>query len=308
MNEFTFIRDHLAAIAGEGAEQLSDDCAWLPLGEGWLALSTDTSIEGVHFPKGMRGASATERAVRVALSDIAAKAATPVGVMVNLSLPNEIDPKWMTALAKGLSDASAAFDVPLLGGDTTRYDGPLVISVTVLGRVQKKILRSGAGVGQHVFLTGPIGDAALGLRYVQGASTLSNPTGEELYVWEEAYLRPEPAFAYRDMLEMHALASIDISDGLIADAGHVAKASAVQIVIEADAIPLSNGSRRYVGSNLQRLVELATAGDDYCVLFTSTVGEIEGCVRIGHVTTGEGVTLLTENGAVIDVPNPGYEH
>ena len=307
MREFDFIQTCLAPIAGDGAEALADDCAWLGSDGNWLAISTDTSVEGVHFPKGMRGASATERAARTALSDLAAKAADPIGMFVNLTLPHDLDPRCLQGLALGLAEVRDLFGATLLGGDTTRSDGPLTISVTVLGRAERKLLRSGARPGQGVYLSGPIGDSALGLRYLRGEPAYQNPSGADLAYWEEAYLRPEPEFRLRDTLRACATSSIDISDGLLADARHIAQASGVRLELVAWDVPLSPQSRRYVGDDEGHLVDLLTAGDDYRIVFTSA-HDIADATRIGTVSEGEGLALLGKDGHPIPVIREGWEH
>lgn len=308
MDEFDFIRTHLASIAGQGAEDLRDDCAWLG-GEGnWLVLSTDTSVEGVHFPKGHRGASASERAVRIALSDIAAKAADPVGMLVNLSLPHDMSAQWLGGLALGLKESVEVFGCPLLGGDTVRYDGPLAIAVTILGRTPRKIVRSGAREGEYLYVDGAIGDAYLGLRYMRGNPAYADPSGLDLHIWEEAYLRPSPGFEARDMLRACATASIDVSDGMLADAEHIAAASAVGLRIEAWEVPLSRQSERYVSKDMAKLVELLSAGDDYRVLFTSAEPALSGATRIGVVVEGVGVTLCDVEGRSVPFQRGGWEH
>ena len=309
MNEFAFIRDHLAGFAGAGAEGLRDDCAYIADGNGWIVISTDTSIEGVHFPATVKGAATTERAVRTALSDLAAKAAAPIGMLVNLTLPRDMEDMWVAALAIGIRAGAESCRCPLLGGDTTRHDGPLVISVTALGRAPRKMLRSNARVGDGVWLSGPVGDAALGLKYLQGHPPMPTLTGDDLYLWEEAFLRPVPRFDCAALLNQHARATIDISDGLLADADHVARASEVGVVVEAHSVPLSDTSRRYADGTQQRLIELLTAGDDYQVLMT-TDADLPGTAftRIGDVVAGEGVTLLDADGTAIPVKNLGYTH
>jgi thiamine-monophosphate kinase len=315
VDEFTFIRDHLAKLSGDGAHGLTDDCAYIEMGQGrTLVISTDTSVEGVHFPKKMRGASASERAMRVALSDLAAKGAKPTGYFVNLTLPRDLDDLHVRALAQGLSDAKDAFGGALLGGDTTRHDGPLIITVTALGEIGfAPPLRGNTKVGEQIWLSGPIGDAALGLRYVQGHPPLDNPSGQDLYLWENAYLRPEPRFDVQAAIEHCATAAIDISDGLIADAGHIARASAVKLQLLAGKVPLSGTSERYIGGDQARLIELLTAGDDYQVLICAKPEAQKWLYDspfeyIGKVAEGEGVELLDVQGEPIPIARAGYKH
>ena len=301
MDEFAFIRDHLAPWSGAGAEGLADDVA--RFGDGFV-VSTDTCVEGVHFPRLVRGAAASERAVRVAASDLAAKGAEPVGMLCNLSLPRDMEDKWVVALAQGLRDGSEALGLPLLGGDTVRHDGKLSVTVTVIGREARSLKRSGAVPGQGVYLSGPVGDAYLGLHYFQGRPPMPDPTGDDLYLWEEAFLRPRPRFDLREVLQ-GASASIDVSDGLVADAGHVARASGVGLDIELERVPFSDTCRRWMGGSVERAVELITAGDDYEVLWTADGAD---AVRIGTVCEGEGVRVLDADGAEVPIAEAGWNH
>ena len=301
MDEFAFIRDHLAPWSGAGAEGLADDVARLP---GGLVVSTDTCVEGIHFPRLVRGAAASERAVRVAASDLAAKGAEPVGMLCNLSLPRSMESKWVVALAQGLRDGSEALRLPLLGGDTVRHDGVLSLTVTVIGREARPLKRSGAMPGQGVYLSGPVGDAYLGLRYFQGSPPMPDPTGDDLYLWEEAFLRPRPRFDLRETLQ-GASASLDVSDGLVADAGHIAWASGVGLDIELHRVPFSDTCRRWMGGSTDRAVRLITAGDDYEVLWTADSSK---AVRIGTVREGRGVRVLDGEGAEVPIAKAGWSH
>ena len=304
MNEFSFIREYLASVAGDGSEQLKDDCAWVKLAKDWLVVSTDTSIEGVHFPKTVKGAALTERAVRIAASDIACKGADPIGMLVAMTLPHNLDPRLPRGYVLGLDEVSNALCMPLLGGDTTRHDGPLSLTVTVLGATSRKLLRSGAKDGDGLFLSGPIGDAALGLRYMSGKP--ADGDGQAFAVWEEAFLRPDIDFALGKRIASVATATIDVSDGLLADAEHIADASNVRLVVEAESVPFSKSTAPYAASSREALLELVTAGDDYRILFTAPPDCALGH-RIGHVEAGQGVRLCS-GGEDITPDRLGYEH
>ena len=304
MDEREFIDTLLRPLGGQGSENFDDDCAWVQVGDRWLVVSTDTSIERVHFPSTVKGAAATERAVRIALSDIYAKAASPIGYLAALSVPRSCPDIMLAAYAAGLQEASDSLGVPLIGGDTTRHDGALTITVTAIGWAGRRLLRNGASVGDGIWITGPVGMSALGLKYLQGDVSLPKPSGEELVSWEDAFLRPDIGLVAD--LEL-ATASIDVSDGLLADVNQIAKSSGVGCDLRAPDIPFGS-AERYVRS-VQGLQELVTAGDDYVVAFTAPPdSQPKESKRIGVVTKGTGVRLLDRNGADITPIRLGYSH
>ena len=282
MNETDLI-DRLRPLAGPGGLDLRDDAALLTVAPGQqLVMSTDTMVEGVHFPRGRIGGGFSERLLRTALSDLAAKAARPVGYTLNVTWPRDRDARWLDGFVRGLSDAQSAFDCPLLGGDTTSSDGPLVASANVFGVVPEgcMVLRSGACAGDLLIHSGVLGRAEQGLRIVQGDTVDLSP--EEFRLCEEAYLRPEPRFSLRRLLRDHATAAADISDGLLSEAGHIARASGVRIDVDA------------------RAARGASFGDDYEILFTApeagwaemqTMAHAVGIplAVCGRVSAGEGV-------------------
>jgi thiamine-monophosphate kinase len=296
LNERDFIA-LLRPLAGPAALNLDDDAAILtpPPGQD-LIVSKDTMVEGVHFPKGRIGGGFSERLLRTALSDLAAKGARPIGYMLSVAWPTGRDPKWMSGFVRGLHDAQESFDCPLIGGDTTSTDGPLVASATVFGLVPngEMVRRSGAKPGDDVWFTGTLGLAEIGLAIVSGQAVDLSPS--ERLAAEEAYLRPEPRFAFRKILRRYATAAADISDGLLSEAGHIATASDVQIDLIAEA------------------TKNAGFGDDYELLFTASASNREGVVEganaiglpltlCGHVLEGVGVTV---EGNV--VKPDGYRH
>lgn len=284
MDERDFI-DLLRPLAGRSpllqTYDFQDDAALLkpPAGQD-VVISSDTMVEGVHFPTGRIGGGFSERLLRTALSDLAAKAARPVGYVLNVSWPRERDPKWVSGFISGLRDTQNAFECPLIGGDTTATTGPLCASVTVLGLVPsgQMVKRDGAQIGDDVWYTGTLGRAEQGLRIIQGESVDLSP--DEFHACETAYLRPEPRFLLRKVLRDYATAAADISDGLWVDAGHIARASGVAL----DLAPVPN----------------AEFGDDYEILFTSDPSNraaVEAgasainlsVTRCGIVIEGEGV-------------------
>lgn len=298
MNERDFI-DLLRPLAARGAVcdafNFNDDAATITPPDGQdLVISSDTMVEGVHFPTGRIGGGFSERLLRTALSDLAAKGARPIAYTLNLSWPKARDPKWPRAFVQGLSDTQASFDLALLGGDMTSTTGPLVASAVVYGFVPHGMMisRSGAQAGDDIWYTGVLGRAAHGLKIVLGETVDLSP--DEFMACEEAYLRPEPRFLFRKTLRAHATACADISDGLLSEAGHIAAASRICM-------------------HLDR-IDGADFGDDYELLLTANPNA-RGAIlagadaiglkltRCGHVEAGEGVRVNGNR-----VRPEGYRH
>ncbi|MEY4706433.1 MAG: thiamine-monophosphate kinase, partial [Pseudomonadota bacterium] len=291
---------------GEGAFGLKDDAAIVPQRSGHdLVVTTDTIIEGVDFFGFDPSSSIARKALRVNFSDLAAKGAVPAHYLLNLSLPHTITPDWLAGFTQGLAADQAEYGVTLLGGDTGATDGPLSIAVTAFGFVPigKMVQRSGARVGDHVYVTGSIGEAGGGLAiFRREVHSLSDADRDSLIA---RYRVPEPPVAFASALRDIAYASIDVSDGLIADLGHVAFASGVRIVVEGERVPLSAPLKAFWGVNvMQRAV---TAGDDYQIAFTAPPGLGGDFTHIGLVEAGAGV-ILTLKGQEIALPKAGYRH
>lgn len=280
---------------------VGDDCAILRLQPGErLATSVDTLVEGVHFPQDMFPEDLAFRAVSVAASDLAAMGARPLGMTVALTLP-QVDELWLNAFSQGLGQAVSEYDLPLVGGDTTR--GPLAISVQVLGGVPPNdaLLRGGAQVGDAVYVSGTLGDSAAALAFMNGEWRPKPLHAEALL---ERYNRPRARIPLGMSLLGRATAAIDISDGLLADAGHMASASGVSIHIDTNRLPLSAAILSH--ESAENVLNWALAGgDDYELCFCLAPEEDvpETCTRIGEVRQGEGV----HTGLSIDIP-PGYQH
>lgn len=326
MSEFDFIRDHLAPLAGpEGLRLLDDAAVFSPPAGHDLVLTKDTMVEGVHFPKGAWGADTAERLIRTNLSDLAAKGAAPLGYLLSLAFPRDMNPAYRAAFAKGLESAQATFPPLMLwGGDTVVTDGPMVVSATLVGTVPSGALvtRSGASVGDDIWISGHIGDSAMGLKHVLSQRIEPPPTGADIWLWEEAYLRPEPRLSLRDILREHASACADLSDGLLADAAHIGRASGVSLSITFGHVPLSNATQRWVFGQedvVAAKAALLSAGDDYELVFTapkSARSDIQRAstttlplTRIGRVDTGEvGAVLRGKDGEAMDVDAAGYKH
>lgn len=302
LSEFSLIYRYFSALGHGEAVDLSvgDDCAIVRLGPGErLATSVDTMVAGVHFPADSFPEDIGFRAVSAAASDLAAMGARPLGMTVALTL-TEAEDFWLNAFSQGVAAAVAAYQLPLVGGDTTR--GPLTISVQVLGALplEQALLRGGARPGDQVFVSGTLGDAAAGLAFLHGEWQPASEHGEYLL---ERFNRPQARLGLGLELLGRASAAIDISDGLLADAGHVAAASGVKIIIDPATLPLSEALRSHADGD--RVLRWAlTGGEDYELCFTLPPGveAPEGCTAIGRVEEGAGVDC----GLAID--NTGYEH
>lgn len=302
-SEFSLIYRYFSGLGRGSAVDLSvgDDCAILRLEEGErLATSVDTMVAGVHFPKDTFPEDIGFRAVSVAASDLAATGARPLGMTLALTLP-EADELWLHAFSQGLAAAVSAYRLPLVGGDTTR--GPLTITVQVMGALPtgQALLRDGARVGDEVYVSGTLGDAAGALAFIQG-EWLPAPEYAEFLL--QRFNRPRARIELGLELLGHATAAIDISDGLLADAGHVAAASGVRITIDPERLPLSPAVCSH--DSRQTILQWALCGgDDYELCFCLPAGSPApaGSTRIGRVEAGEGVDC----GMEIDIP-AGYQH
>jgi len=252
---------------------LIDDCAALlvPAGSD-LVLKTDAIVGGVHFFAEDPADKVAHKALRVNLSDLAAKGAKPEGCLLALALPKEIDRDWLKAFARGLGKDAEAFGCPLLGGDTVRTPGPVTITITAFGTLPRGTMvpRSGAKVDDRVMVTGTIGDAALGLLLRQDAAAaerwhLSRREGSHLL---ERYLVPQPRNAVAEALRQHASAAMDVSDGLVGDLTKLCAASGVSAEIGATQVPLCDAACRAVAAEPAMLERALTGGDDYEIVCT----------------------------------------
>ncbi|HEY2178734.1 MAG TPA: thiamine-phosphate kinase [Caulobacteraceae bacterium] len=266
LDEFGWIASLRSLTGGDNrALDLADDAAVLPARPGFdLVISKDAMVEGVHFPVGERADVIARRLLRTSLSDLAAKAAEPFGYFLLTAWPPDRGEGDRAAFRAGLEADGREFGLVLLGGDTVATPGPLVVSATVLGWTAegRAVPRRGARAGDALIICGPIGDGWLGLQAAQGK--LADP-GEILAA---RYRLPTPLLALRDALVKYANAAADVSDGLIADAGHVAKASGLGFSLELADMPLSPEVRAWCDSQdrSRALTALAAGGDDYALV------------------------------------------
>jgi thiamine-monophosphate kinase len=305
MDEFDIIAHFFAPLAGEGAFGLKDDVARLPQRPGHdLIATTDTITQGIDFFAADPADTVAQKALRVNLSDLAAKGALPAGYLLNLSLPRDVAQDWLEAFASGLAHDQKDFGLSLLGGDTGATDGPLSIAVTAFGHVPegRMVTRSGARAGDAVYVTGTIGDSGGGLAVLKGEAKAGQ---DDLSYLTSRYRVPQPPVKFALQLRDMAHASIDISDGLMADLCHVALASGVRITMEGGLVPLSAPLKALWGNDA--LLRAVAAGDDYQIAFTGSPELTGPFTRIGKVVPGEGVALVID-GHEISIPKLGYRH
>lgn len=310
MDEFDLIRRYFAPLAtSPGADQLRDDVAEIAPG---LIATKDAIVEGIHFLPDDPVESVAQKLVRVNVSDIIAKGGRPDAGLLALIWPKGRPHEQLEGFARGLGKDLARWGAHLAGGDTTSTDGPLTLTLTLTGKVGPRgpVRRSGAQLGDDVWVTGTIGDGWLGLQAATGA--LGKLTAEAHNLLVSRYRVPEPPrLPFADIVAAHATASIDVSDGLAADAGHVAQASGVQLIIYAASVPLSAVCQSYLDNGRVTLAALLTGGDDYQTLFTaapSARASITSATRIGEVATGQGVAVLDASGAPIPLERTGFRH
>ncbi len=318
LGEFELIRALFAPLANaKGALGLTDDAAVVSLPHGTdLVATTDAVVEGVHFLSSDPPRTVAQKALRVNLSDLAAKGARPAFYLLALALPARLDLRWLEAFVRGLEVDQKRFGISLLGGDTTRTPGPLTIAITALGTVPagRMLRRRGARPGDLVFVSGTIGDAGEGLSCARRGAR-----GSDARALIARYRTPMPRTALGARLLKHASAAIDVSDGLLADLGHIADVSGVRIEVDAARIPLSPALRRMRKPSAPAIVRAATSGDDYEIAFTCRPGKgarVIAAARaagvrvtlIGRVGRGSGVDLLGRDGQPLPVVRTGFAH
>ena len=314
-DEFTIIAEILAPLGRDDSRSMAfvDDAAVLPQRQRRdTVVTTDTMVCGVHFLADEPPGTLARRLLRVNLSDLAAMGAAPDAYFLNLALPEDVDGSWLHGFADGLRSDQERFGVVLLGGDLTRTPGSLTMSVTATGHVPSgtAVTRSGAAAGDVVMVSGTIGDAVLGLEALRRGRT-------EL---AERFQLPEPRVALGRNLRGIASAMADVSDGLIADLGHICAASRVAATVSAASVPLSAHARERLGSGEADLAALLTGGDDYELVFCVPPDREEAAAaaarhagvairRIGVVhRNGEGVSIEGADGTPFVVERTGYRH
>jgi thiamine-monophosphate kinase len=315
MTEFDLIKRYFTHATPNAELGVGDDAALLEVGAGMeLAVSTDMLVEGTHFFAGADPFKLGHKALAVNLSDMAAMGAAPRWALLALSLPRA-DDAWLQGFSEGFFALAQRYGVGLVGGDTTR--GPLSLNVTILGEVPrgKALRRSGARPGDDIWVSGQLGDAALAVAHLKGGAKLSEPGSSACL---QRLHQPEPRVALGLALLGVASSAIDISDGLLADLGHILECSKAGAAIQFDQLPLSPAVREVVGQPLGRHCALA-GGDDYELCFTAAaaqrnaIEQISGrldlpLARIGTIVAGSACTVRDSSGSVIQMGESGFDH
>jgi thiamine-monophosphate kinase len=310
--EFALIGRHFRPLAGPGALDLGDDAALLspPAGRE-LVLSADAMVGGVHFLADDPPALVGQKLLRCNLSDLAAMGAVPLGYLLTVSAPATTPDAWFAGFAAGLAADQAAFGLSLLGGDTTSTPGPISLSLTILGHVAPgtALRRRGARAGDALWVSGTIGDAALGLLALRGE--IADADG----FFADRYRLPQPRLALGQAVAGIAHAGLDVSDGLVQDTGHLCRGGGVSAVIEAFRVPLSAPARA-----AGRLDLCLTGGDDYELLLAAPPAATAALTaaaaasgvpltRIGHFAAGPArVEVRDARGQLLPLARPGWSH
>ena len=269
--EDDLIARYFAPLAGPAGLGLHDDAALMrpPPGED-LVLTADALVAGVHFFADDPPEAIARKALRVNLSDLAAKGARPLGFLMTLALPGDWLEAWLEAFAHGLGADAQTYDCPLIGGDTVATPGPLALSVTAIGSVQqgRMVRRTGVKPGDGLYVTGTIGDAAIGLKVRQGRGP-DIPQVDKAYLLER-YLKPEPRLALAGAMAAHANAGMDVSDGFAGDLAKMLAVSGVSARAPIFRLPLSKAARAAIAADPGLFEVAATGGDDYELLVSAS--------------------------------------
>jgi thiamine-monophosphate kinase len=322
--EDSLIARHFRPIATDsGAFGLGDDAAILAPSGDEIVVTTDAIVEDVHFLVDDPPDTIARKALRVNLSDLAAKGAVPAGFVLTLAL-RAADDAWLAPFARGLGEDATMFGCALLGGDTVSTPGPLMISITAFGRVApgRMVHRRGAKPGDRVVVTGTIGDAALGLNILRGgaiaAALADDAAARQLLV--DRYRIPQPRTALAKAIRDHASAAMDVSDGLAGDLAKLCYASGVSAAIDAPSIPLSVSTAKLLARGSVGIEAIVAGGDDYEILCTIPEDRFEAFVQaarlaavavtsIGTIIAGSPVPrFLDAEGRAIALPRLSYSH
>jgi thiamine-monophosphate kinase len=307
-----------------GAFGLMDDAAAItpPAGHD-LVLTVDAIVSGVHFFPDDPAEAVAKKALRVNLSDLAAKGAAPIGALLSLSMPENTSDAWLESFANGLGEDCDSFACPLLGGDMTRTPGALTISITALGSVPlgRMVRRKGARAGDVIVASGTIGDAALGLRMRRSPDdpALAQLDGAAKEHLRDRYLLPRPRLGLAAALRDHASAAMDVSDGLAGDMAKLAAASGVHASIDAALVPLSAGARAALGGDEGLIEPILTGGDDYEIVAAVPADRLEAfraaavkvrieVTTIGRIEAGNGIEVIGPNGQALDLKHASFSH
>jgi thiamine-monophosphate kinase len=320
LDEFQRIRQFYAPLAGPGGLGLLDDAALIDCHGGRrLVVTADAIVEGVHYLPDDPPDLVARKLLRVNLSDLAAMGARPLHYLLTTALPAAVGANWIAEFASGLDEDQRQFGVDLLGGDSVATPGPASFSLTAIGEVARgmEIRRSGAQPGDLVWVSGTIGDAFLGLGMQRGA--YPELAAEHRAALIARFRIPDPRVELGPRLAGIAHAMIDVSDGLLADLGHICETSHVAAIVELERLPLSRAARLVVAREPGIRLRLATGGDDYELLFSAagdaaaTIAAVSAqlgvpITMIGGIEAGAGVRVVDSAGQTIAVEARGYRH
>jgi len=320
MNEFDLISKYFSPLAKavRGAEGLTDDACFLKIkNTGTMVVTTDTIIEDVHYISDTPAELIARKLLRVNISDLAAKSAIPAYYTLNITMNEKVDEAWLDSFTRGLKADQRKYGIMLAGGDTTRSTGRMSFSVTAIGESIKPVKRATAKQGDIIYVTGSIGDSFLGLQLRQSKLERTAITRADYFI--NRYNLPEPKLDFGVLLGGFASAACDISDGLVADLGHICQASDAAAMIRSSAIPLSTQALSLIKRGSYKLEQFITHGDDYEICFTVPPHKqaiAEEAARktetrisaIGEVIKGKGVLVINDKGRPVIVNHGGYSH
>jgi thiamine-monophosphate kinase len=325
--EFELIARYFAPLARAfpGAYGLLDDAAVIsPAAGNELVVTTDAIVGGIDFLPDDPANLVARKALRVNLSDLAAKGAVPRAYLLDLVLPNTVDEGWIADFVAGLAHDQAEYGIHLIGGDLSSTSGPITIAVTAFGEAPtgRIIRRGGAERDDTVFVTGTIGDAALGLSVLRAVPSALDAASSAFLV--DRYRLPEPRVTLGPQLIGIATAGLDVSDGLVADLRHLCEVSGLCAVIDAGSVPLSPAARLAIADDPRCLATALTGGDDYEILFTAPpaalarIGELSRLIAVpiaplGRMRTSSGgeqpgVVVVDDLGRPLNIAAEGWTH
>lgn len=335
-NEFSIIAKYFKPLAAgfTGSLNLSDDAAIIAqLPDSELVITKDAISQGIHFIGNEPPELIAGKALRVNLSDLAAMGATPLCYFLALMLPKNTSEQWLEKFAGGLKQTQEEFNISLAGGDTTATEGSFSISITAIGTIPKgaALKRSGAKAGDDIYVSGTLGDSALGLELLQ-SSPFPHPPSHFI----NRYLTPEPRIKLGEKLRGTATSAMDISDGLAQDLGHICTASNVGAIIYAEKIPISKCHPALVAESGENHTDLTyntrprnecwvtiekalTGGDDYELLFTAAPDKRQFIAAlakplnlqitlIGQITQDKNIIILDKNNDILQLDKKGFAH